>query len=100
MNCYGGRAPRTVRVIALALAWSLCGIAAAACDFPIVKKQIDEVLDQDKQKSAEFRRLMTSGYDSLDVLNRLVPDPMRDKLDACRFEAGEYLTKRGFPPSH
>lgn len=98
MTCFRRRA--AVRLVALALACPLCGMAAAACDFPTVKRQIDEVLDHDKQKGAEFRRQVTSGYDSLDVMNRLVPEAMRDKLDACRFEAGEYLTKRGFPPGH
>ena len=71
----------------------------AACDFPPVQKQIDGVLG-DKDKGEEFRRLVKSGYDSLDIMDRLFPKDLREPLDACRYEAGEYLTKRGFPPGH
>jgi hypothetical protein len=31
-------------------------------------------------------------------VNSLVTAPMREKIDICRFEASEYLAKRGFPP--
>ena len=74
--------------------------AQAACDFAAAKKEIDQVLDQDKEKSASFRKQMAAGYDSLDVLGKMLPADAREKVEQCRFEAGEYLTKRGFPPAH
>ncbi len=82
----------------------LLGPAAVAraqqpCDFPPVKRQIDVVLD-DKQKAEQFRHDVTDGWDSIEVLNRMVSEDMRQKIDACRFYVAEYLTKRGFPPAH
>ena len=74
--------------------------ARAACDFAIVKRQIDTILDWDKDKSAKFRAEVTSGSDSIAVLESLVSAEMRDKIDICRFDTAEYLTKRGFPPFH
>jgi hypothetical protein len=74
--------------------------ALAACDFAPVKQQIDVVLDQDKDKGARFRREVTDGSDSIEVLNRLVSAEMREKIDVCRFYVAEYLAKRGFPPAH
>jgi hypothetical protein len=94
------KARRKPRFLFLALALSLPAPVFAACDFPTVRKEIDNVLDQDKQKSAEFRKQMASGSDSLYVMEKMVAASMREKLDECRFEAGEYLTKRGFPPAH
>jgi hypothetical protein len=76
------------------------GAPAAACDFAPVKKQIDIILDQDKEKGARFRKEVAEGSDSLAVLDRLVSEDMREKIDVCRFFAAEYLAKRGFPPSH
>lgn len=77
----------------------LCG-PAHACDFAPVKKEIDVVLDQDKEKAERFRREVKDGYDSMKVPNDLLPPQWRDKLDECRFFAAEYLAKRGFPPAH
>ena len=74
--------------------------AFAACDFPEVKKEIDRVLDLDTQLGAQFRKQMTEGSDSLYVMEKMVVPALREKLDECRYEAGEYLTKRGFPPAH
>ena len=74
--------------------------ARAACDFAPVKQQIDNVLDKDAAKSAEFRREVSEGSDSIAMMEKLVADDMRKKLDICRFEVGEYLTKRGYPPFH
>lgn len=75
-------------------------VTALACDFTAAKKEIDNVLDIDKEKSAVFRKQMAAGYDSLDVLGKMLPADAREKVEQCRFEAGEYLTKRGFPPAH
>ncbi|MFM9972426.1 MAG: hypothetical protein ACKVQK_28930 [Burkholderiales bacterium] len=80
--------------------FALPTMALATCDFAAAKKEIDHVLDQDKEKSAAFRKQMAAGYDSLDVLGKMLPAPAREKVESCRFEAGEYLTKRGFPPAH
>jgi hypothetical protein len=74
--------------------------AHAACDFGIVKQKIDTILDRDAEKAAKFRREVTSGSDSIAVIESLVSPDMAEKLDICRFETAEYLTKRGFPPFH
>jgi hypothetical protein len=79
----------------VAVAAFLCVPAYAACDFATVKQQIDAVLERDAEK---FRREVRSGTDSLEAVNSLVSAPMREKIDICRFEASEYLAKRGFPP--
>ena len=34
------------------------------------------------------------------MMESLVPANIAKELDVCRFEAAEYLTKRGFPPFH
>jgi hypothetical protein len=74
--------------------------AQGACDFALIKQQIDLVLDQDAAKAERFRREVSSGADSIAVLESLVSDEMARKIDICRFETAEYLTKRGFPPFH
>jgi hypothetical protein len=74
--------------------------AHAACEFVIVKQQIDTILDRDAETAAKFRREVTSGSDSIAVLESLVSSQMCEKIDICRFETAEYLTKRGFPPFH
>ena len=84
---------------ALVAASLLPGAVFAACDFPPVQKQIDQVLT-DREKGEAFRKEVKSGFDSLDVMDKYFPAEMKDKLDACRYEAGEYLTRRGFPPGH
>jgi hypothetical protein len=72
--------------------------AQAACEFSVVKQQIDMVLDRDPEKAATFRREVSTGSDSLEVIGSLVSPEMREKIDICRFEASEYLAKRGFAP--
>ncbi|MBX9827255.1 MAG: hypothetical protein K2Y27_19960 [Xanthobacteraceae bacterium] len=74
--------------------------AQAACDFAAVKNQIDTVLDKDTARAEKFRREVASGADSIAVLESLVAPEMAKKIDICRFETAEYLTKRGFPPFH
>ena len=74
--------------------------AHAACDFPAVKQQIDTVLDRDAARGEKFRREVASGSDSIAVMESLVAPEMAKKIDICRFETAEYLTKRGFPPFH
>jgi hypothetical protein len=76
------------------------GAAGAACDFPAVKIQIDAVLDRDAVRGEKFRREVASGADSIAMLESLVAPEMAKKIDICRFETAEYLTKRGFPPFH
>jgi hypothetical protein len=89
---------RVVSIFMIAAAVSTAH--AAACDFEPVKKQIDSILDQDQEKGARFRKQVAEGSDSLAVLERLVSEDMREKIDVCRFYAAEYLAKRGFPPAH
>lgn len=86
--------------IGLAIGLATAASSALACDFEPVKKEIDTVLDHDKHKAERFRREVKDGYDSMKVLNDLLPPEWRDKLDQCRFFAAEYLAKRGFPPAH
>ena len=74
--------------------------AQAACEFAVVKQQIDLVLDRDAEKAAAFRREVATGSDSIAVLESLVSPAMRERIDICRFDTAEYLTKRGFPPFH
>ena len=74
--------------------------AHSACDFGLVKQQIDAILDRDAEKSAKFRREVASGSDSIAVIESLVAPEIAAKVDICRFETAEYLTKRGFPPFH
>jgi hypothetical protein len=73
---------------------------AEACNFAPVKQQIDNVLDKDPAKGATFRKEVSEGADSITMVEKLVAPDMADKIDICRFEAAEYLTKRGFPPFH
>ena len=88
-------------VAALGYVASAASVAwAAPCDFAPLKRQIDIVLDQDPELSARFRRAFAEGSDSLAVLERLVPEEMRENIDICRFDVAEYLAKRGFPPGH
>jgi hypothetical protein len=82
------------------LAATNAGTARAVCDFAAVKQQIDNVLDKDAAKGAKFRKEVSEGADSTTMIEALVSNDMQDKVDTCRFEVGEYLTKRGFPPFH
>jgi hypothetical protein len=86
-----------VRMMAAAMSFSP---AHAACDFGVVKQQIDTILDRDAEKAAKFRREVASGSDSIAVIESLVSPEMAEKVDICRFDTAEYLTKRGFPPFH
>jgi hypothetical protein len=74
--------------------------ARAACDFAPVKQQIDIVLDRDHERGARFRREVASGSDSIAAMEALVSAEMREKIDTCRYDVAEYLTRRGFPPFH
>jgi hypothetical protein len=74
--------------------------AAAACEFAAVKQAIDAVLDRDAAKAGKFRQEVASGADPIATVEALVAGDMAAKIDICRFEAGEYLAKRGFPPFH
>jgi hypothetical protein len=78
----------------------LAASGAQACEFPIVKEQIDIVLDKEARLGAEFRAQVKDGSDSVAVIESLVSAEMREKVDICRFYVAEYLTKRGFPPPH
>jgi hypothetical protein len=94
------RSPLRTTLLSVALAAMTPAAAQAACDFPTVKNQIDTVLDKDKPRAEKFRREVASGADSIAVLESLVAPEMAKKIDICRFETAEYLTKRGFPPFH
>ena len=72
----------------------------AACEFAPVKQQIDEILDRDADRGGKFRREVASGSDPIAMIGALVVPDMQKRVDICRFEAAEYLTKRGYPPYH
>jgi hypothetical protein len=78
----------------------LPSMAQAACNFAPVKQEIDTVLDKDATRGDKFRREVSTGSDSIAMMESLVPANIAKELDICRFEAAEYLTKRGFPPFH
>jgi hypothetical protein len=90
----------TVLPFVLSTLLFLAAGAAHACEFPVVKEQIDIVLDKDARLGAEFRAQVKDGSDSVAVIESLVSAEMREKVDICRFYVAEYLTKRGFPPPH
>ena len=92
--------PAEVRRRGLARHPAFAAAGARACEFPIVKEQIDIVLDRDARLGAEFRAQVKDGSDSVAVIETLVSAEMREKVDVCRFYVAEYLTKRGFPPPH
>lgn len=75
--------------------------AAARCEsFAELRATIDQLIKTDPEKSATFRREVGSGADSLYTLEQLADAATGTKIDACRFEVVEYLTKLGFPPAH
>jgi hypothetical protein len=90
----------TILAFLTTVSGTLFTLAHAACDFALVRQQIDNVLDKDATKGARFRREVAEGADSTTMIEALVAADMRDKVDICRYEVGEYLTKRGFPPFH
>jgi hypothetical protein len=73
---------------------------AATCDFAPVKAAIDTLLDDKLQSGQEYRKKVHEGWDSVKVLSDMSSLEMRQAIDVCRFEVIEYLTKKGFAPSH
>ena len=81
----------------------LIGVAApacAACDWPAARKDIVEVLDGDAARGEEFRKVVKAGRDSLDAIEKIVDAAAKERIRQCGYEAGEFLTQRGFPPLH
>jgi hypothetical protein len=74
--------------------------AKAGCEITAVKRRIDAILDRDTGRAAKFREEVGSGANSIAVLESLVAPETARKIDACRFDTAEYLTRRGFPPFH
>lgn len=93
-----------VHLTLLALTVGLSGTpvrAQATCkEFAEVKAAIDEVLDKDAAKGAAFRKEFKDGADSIYIIEQMVGAEMARKVDICRYDVAEYLTKRGFPPPH
>lgn len=73
---------------------------AQTCNFANVKQHIDRVIDRDPELGALFRKEFKEGYDSIAILEKLLGEETARQIDICRFDAAEYLTKRGFPPAH
>lgn len=75
--------------------------AQATCPhFPEVKAAIDNVIDKDAALGANFRKQFKEGAESIAIIEQLVDAAMGKKVDICRYDVAEYLTKRGFPPPH
>ena len=75
--------------------------AQATCQhFTEVKAAIDNVIDTDAALGANFRKQFKEGADSIYIIEQLVDASMVKKVDICRYDVAEYLTKRGFPPPH
>ena len=89
-----GSGPRRFAAAAALAVLLFAAAGARACEFPIVKEQIDIVLDRDARLGAEFRAQVKDGSDSVAVIESLVSAEMREKVDVCRFYVAEYLTKR------
>jgi hypothetical protein len=88
--------------LALLIASSFCAsqAVAGACDWVKTKPVVDGLIDGDAPTAATFKKLAGDGNDSLEVLEDLSTAADRERLRDCRWEAGEYLTKLGFPPLH
>lgn len=82
-----------------AIAAVIVGVAqpAKACEFAEVRAAIDSAIDKDAKA---FKKQFDEGSDPFTILETLVAAEVAKKIDACRFQAGEHLTKRGFPPAH
>ena len=101
MTRLGSNASRLCAPVLLAAAITMLpSLAQAACNFGPVKQEIDAVLDKDAARGEKFRREVSTGSDSIAMMESLVPANIAKELDVCRFETAEYLTKRGFPPFH
>ena len=76
-------------------------LAQATCaHFTEVKGAIDNVIDKDAKLGADFRQKFKEGEDSIHILEEMLDAEMNKKMDICRYDVAEYLTKRGFPPPH
>jgi len=73
---------------------------AQTCNFENVKQHIDRVLDRDPELGALFRKEFKEGFDSIAILEKILGEETAKQVDICRFDVGEYLAKRGFPPAH
>ncbi len=71
-----------------------------ACEFAVVRAEIDIVLDRDAARGDHFRKEFKEGANSIATMEALVSPVMKKQIDICRYYVGEYLTKRGFPPFH
>ncbi len=75
--------------------------AQSSCaHFTEVKAAIDNVIDKDAKLGTDFRAKFKEGEDSIYILEGMVDAEMAKKVDLCRYDVAEYLTKRGFPPPH
>lgn len=58
------------------------------------------MLDRDAARGAHFRKEFKEGADPIATLEAMVSPDMQKQIDICRYDVGEYLTKRGYPPFH
>src|SRR4051794_19718382 len=69
----------TVWALFTAISGTFFTPAYAACDFALVRQQIDNVLDKDAAKGVKFRREVAEGADSTTTIELLVAPEIRDK---------------------
>jgi hypothetical protein len=99
----GSRTLRSAAVAVLATftLWAVPVSAQSTCaGFAEVKTAIDDVLDKDAAKGAEFRKQFKEGTDPFTIMEQLLDAEVNKKIDICRFDVANYFTKRGFPPAH
>ena len=76
------------------------GAQTSCKEFAEVKAAIDTIIDKDAAKGAAFRKEFKEGSDSIHIVEQMVDAATAKKIDICRYDVAEYLTKRGFPPPH
>ena len=99
-NCALGRLAAMLAAALSVIALCPHSADAGSCSWPAAKIEVDQVLSGEAQRSAEFRRLVGTGRDSLDTLLSLLPQPARQAVEDCTVETSEYLTDKGFPLQH
>ena len=72
--------------------------AKAACDWTAVKGEIAQVLDGPSKDA--FLKEVHAGRDPFEAIEKLVDEASRARLRECAYEAGDYLSDRGYPPAH
>jgi hypothetical protein len=68
----------------MAAAGATFSFGLAACQFALVKQQIDDIVDRDAARGAKFRSEVKSGADPIAMIEALVTPDMKVQVDICR----------------